>query len=224
MAIELVAFDLGSTLFEYKNMPLSWADYYKTAFEYVNNALSLGVSDEKINHAEYVMKMFNPRINPREIDYPPEFIFASALDGWNVPDLNSAINLFFESFNLKTEIYPDSIPVLAALKQKGVTLAALTDVPSGMPDSLYKKGIECLLPCFDDYLSSCSLGVRKPNPHGLTLLMQKYKLLPNEVLFVGDEDKDFETAKNANCWFIRVDKNKKHEKSIQTVEKLLELF
>ncbi len=80
------------------------------------------------------------------------------------------------------------------------------------------------MPCFDDYLSSCSLGVRKPNPHGLTLLMQKYKLLPNEVLFVGDEDKDFETAKNANCWFIRVDKNKKHEKSIQTVEKLLELF
>ena len=196
----------------------------KTAFEYVNNALSLGVSDEKINHAEYVMKMFNPRINPREIDYPPEFIFASALDGWNVPDLNSAINLFFESFNLKTEIYPDSIPVLTELKQKGVTLAALTDVPSGMPDSLYKKGIKCLLPCFDDYLSSCSLGVRKPNPHGLTLLMQKYKLLPNEVLFVGDEDKDFETAKNANCWFIRVDKNKKHEKSIQTVEKLLELF
>ena len=54
--------------------------------------------------------------------------------------------------------------------------------------------------------------------------MQKYKLLPNEVLFVGVEDKDFETAKNANCWFIRVDKNKKHEKSIQTVEKLLELF
>ena len=201
MAIELVAFDLGSTLFECKNMPLSWADYYKTAFEYVNNALSLGVSDEKINHAEYVM-----------------------LDGWNVPDLNSAINLFFESFNLKTEIYPDSIPVLTELKQKGVTLAALTDVPSGMPDSLYKKGIKCLLPCFDDYLSSCSLGVRKPNPHGLTLLMQKYKLLPNEVLFVGDEDKDFETAKNANCWFIRVDKNKKHEKSIQTVEKLLELF
>ena len=132
--------------------------------------------------------------------------------------------MFFESFNLKTEIYPESIPVLTALKQKGVTLAALTDVPSGMPDSLYKKGIKCLLPCFDDYLSSCSLGVRKPNPHGLTLLMQKYKLLPNEVLFVGDEDKDFETAKNANCWFIRVDKNKKHEKSIQTVEKLLELF
>lgn len=224
MAIELVVFDLGSTLFEYKNMPLSWSDYYKTAFESVNKTLSLGVGEDKILHAEYVMRMFNPRINPREIDYTPEFIFSSALDGWNVPDLDSAINAFFESFHLQIEIYPESIPTLSALKQKGVKIAALTDVPSGMPDSLYKKGISSLLPYFDDYLSSCSLGVRKPNSHGLNLLMQKYKLLPNEVLFVGDEDKDLETAKNANCYFIRLDKNKKHEKSIQTVEKLLELF
>ena len=41
--IKLFVFDLGGTLMEYKGMHLSWTGYYKSAFEYVNSQLKLGL-------------------------------------------------------------------------------------------------------------------------------------------------------------------------------------
>lgn len=223
MGIELIVFDLGGTLFEYVDMPLSWIDYYKTAFEYVSDKLSLNMSDEAIEKSVQVMRLFNPRINPREIDYDPSFIFMNAFNGWGIADIDNAIELFFESFHLKTKIYDDSISTLKALKQKGILVCALTDVPCGMPDELYKKGISDLLPYFDDYLSSCSLGYRKPYPYGIDYLEAKYGLASNEILLIGDEPKDFDTANNANCYFIFIDRNGKQPNTITNLSPILEL-
>lgn len=223
MGIELIVFDLGGTLFEYVDMPLSWIDYYKTAFEYVSDKLSLNMSDEAIEKSVEVMRLFNPRINPREIDYDPSFIFMNAFNGWGIADIDTAIELFFESFHLKTKIYDDSISTLKALKEKGILVCALTDVPCGMPDELYKKGISDLLPYFDDYLSSCSLGYRKPNAYGIDLLEAKYGLASKEILLIGDEPKDFDTANNANCYFILIDRNGKQPNTITNLYPILEL-
>lgn len=224
MAIELIVFDLGSTLFEYENMPLSWVDYYESAFKFVNKRLNCNASFEQIDRAVAVMKMFNPRINPREIDFEPEFIFEKAFEGWGIDDLNMAIELFFDSFNLKTRIYDDSISSLKALKKSGCTIAALTDVPSGMPDEYFKKYIPQLLLHFDDYISSCSSGYRKPNPYGIDFLRAKYGLANDEILFIGDEDKDLETAKQANCYFIRMDRKGSKPNSISDLSQIVELI
>lgn len=35
--MKAIVFDIGGTLMEYKGMPLSWLDYYKTAFEFVRS-------------------------------------------------------------------------------------------------------------------------------------------------------------------------------------------
>lgn len=224
MAIELIVFDLGCTLFEYENMPLSWVDYYETAFRYVNEKLCCNADEEQINDATSVMKMFNPRINPREIDFEPEFIFGRAFNGWNISDLDKAIELFFESFKLKTRIYEDSVSSLKALKECGCILAALTDVPSGMPDEYFKRGITDLLPLFDDYISSCSCGFRKPNPYGIDYLRTKYNLCYDEILFIGDEDKDLETAHQANCYFIRMDRQGSLPNSVSDLSQIVELM
>lgn len=44
--MKVIVFDIGGTLMEYKNMPLSWLDFYKEAFRYVCNELSLTITEE----------------------------------------------------------------------------------------------------------------------------------------------------------------------------------
>ena len=45
-------------------------------------------------------------------------------------------------------------------------------------------------------------GCRKPDPLMLHNLMNKYRVSPEEVLFVGDRDADEKAAENAGCDFI----------------------
>ena len=43
--MKVIVFDIGGTLMEYKNMPLSWLDFYKDGFRYVCSKFCL-----KTNH------------------------------------------------------------------------------------------------------------------------------------------------------------------------------
>jgi putative hydrolase of the HAD superfamily len=36
--VKVIIFDLGGTLMEFKGMPNSWVDYYKTAFTAIKNS------------------------------------------------------------------------------------------------------------------------------------------------------------------------------------------
>ncbi len=63
--MKLIVFDIGGTLMEYKNMPLSWLDFYKDGFHYVCNELSLSITENDIDKSFDVLKSYNPRINPR---------------------------------------------------------------------------------------------------------------------------------------------------------------
>ncbi len=72
--MKAIVFDIGGTLMEYKGMPLSWLDYYKTAFEFIRSELDLDITDDDIDKSFEVMKSYNPRINPREYDVSPEVI------------------------------------------------------------------------------------------------------------------------------------------------------
>ena len=53
--------------------------------------------------------------------------------------------------------------MLQKLKEKGYTMAALTDLPSAMPDEIFRRDISELLGYFDYYVSSTVAGYRKPN-------------------------------------------------------------
>ena len=55
------------------------------------------------------------------------------------------------------EIYPETINVLQKLK-KGYTIAALTDLPSAMPDEIFRRDISELLGYFDYYVSATVAG------------------------------------------------------------------
>lgn len=207
--MKIIVFDVGGTLMEYTGMPLSWVDYYKEGFRKLADSIGYDASDEEIEKSFQIMKALNPRINYREIEYSPEYIFSKALGDWKtgVP-LNEMISLFFDAMDLNAEIYPDSIETLKRLKGEGYTLAMLTDLPQGMPDEMFKESIRELLVYIDFYVSSQSCGYRKPNAMGLKLIAEKYGVPVKSLIFIGDEEKDGQAAISAGCKFCKIDRNK----------------
>lgn len=205
--IKIYVFDIGGTLMEYKDMPNSWVDYYEPCFRFADKKLKLGLSETQISQAVETLKKYNPRLHYHENDYPPEIIFGEIVKQWekNI-ELHSLITSFFENMDLKSVIYDDTIYVLSELKKLGKNIAVLTDVAVGMPDELHKEYFKELLPHFDMYISSISCGYRKPNPAGLIQIAEKYNVTAKDMIFIGDESKDIETAKKFGCKSILIDK------------------
>ncbi len=211
MRFKAIVFDIGGTLMEYKGMPLSWLDYYKTAFEFVRSELDLDITNDDIDKSFEVMKSYNPRINPREYDVSPEVIFSEATAHWHGEfSIDDVMDRFFYSMNLTAYIYPETIDFLDRLKAKGYKIAALTDVAIGMPDELHKSYFPELLTYFDMYVSSVSCGYRKPNPKGLQDIAEKFGVTANEMIMIGDEKKDIKTAKRFGCKAVLIDRQNRN--------------
>ena len=209
--MKVIVFDIGGTLMEYKNMPLSWLDFYKDGFRYVCSELSLNITENDIDKSFEVLKSYNPRINPREVDVTPEVIFGEATAHWQGAfTLSDVINKFYESMDLTAYIYPETFDFLDKLKAEGYIIAALTDVAIGMPDELHKSYFLELLPYFDMYVSSISCGYRKPNPKGLSDIAENFGVTSYEMIMIGDEEKDIKTAKRFGCKSVLIDRRNRN--------------
>ncbi len=207
---KIIVFDVGGTLMEYINMPFVWLDFYPEALDYAISKLGINPTKEQSEAALETLRKFNPKVNYREKDYAPEYIFGKATESWDFEfSLRDLIYAFFESMNLTPYIYPETIPVLEELKQRGYTICTLTDVATGMPDELHKSYFKELLPYFDFYVSSITCGMRKPNTTGLKLIEKKYGVLMSEFVMIGDEEKDIKTAKNAGCKSVLIERKKR---------------
>lgn len=206
--IKTVVFDIGGTLMEYKNMPNVWIDFYTSAFNHVNHVLKLNLNAEDILQSVEKLKYYNPRVRYREVDYAPDMIFKDVTAHWNCSFLlDDVIDVFFSSLKLQPYIYPETIEVLNALKSKGYHIATLTDVATGMPDELHKSYFQQLMPYFDMYVSSSSCGYRKPNPKGLIDIAEKFNIDADNMIFVGDEEKDIAVAKRFGCCCALIDRH-----------------
>ena len=230
MSYKVIVFDIGGTLMEYKNMPLSWLDFYKDGFRYVRSELSLTITENDIDKSFEVLKSYNPRINPREIDITPEVIFSESTAHWQgKSELSDVINKFYESMNLTAYIYPETLDFLNKLKAKGYIIAALTDVAIGMPDELHKSYFPELLSYFDMYVSSISCGYRKPNPKGLSDIAEEFSVSASEMIMIGDEEKDIKTAKRFGCKSVLIDRRNRNidfeqDYTVTDLNELLEIL
>lgn len=222
----VVVFDLGGTLMEYEGMPLSWIPYYEAGMAAVNQNLGLELSQEELEDAVRVLKEYNPRFRPREVEYPPEQIFSDATARWSrKAELKQVVEEFFRGIKLVPRIYEDTLPGLRCLREEGYNLACLTNLPSAMPDSLFRRGISQLVDALDLYVSSETCGFRKPNGAGLAKIADYFQVSVGSLLFVGDEEIDAQTARNAGCSFIWMDRQNpggpgEKENSVSAVEEL----
>ncbi len=220
--MKVVVFDLGGTLMQYAGMPQSWVDFYYEGFEAIIQKFKFQISPEVVEKSFEMLKEFNPRINNREIEYSAEYIFTKVLEPWhmNIP-IQSCLETFWSGLQLEAEIYPETISVLQKLRERGYVIAALTDLPSAMPDEIFRRDISELLGYFDYYVSSSIAGYRKPNCRGLQMISEKFATPMTELFFVGDEEKDRKTALNANCNFVWIQRTEKNEQSIESLYELL---
>lgn len=175
--MKVLVFDLGGTLMEYEGMPYSWVEYYEKAFEKVNDEFDLNLSKEDIQKSCEVLKSKNARVVYREVEYSPEVIFTAVTEHWRKKaDINAVINSFYRGHELKPIIYDDTIDSLERLIKKGVKIAALTDLPTAMPDEIFRKDIADLLKYFDLYVSSLTCGFRKPSKNGLLYIANHFNI------------------------------------------------
>lgn len=200
--VKAVVFDLGGTLMEYKGMQLNWEEYYYRGIQNVDRSNELNLSEEEILEAVRVLKAYNPRNSGRQEEIAPEVIFKDATAGWKTrTEIGKIIEDFFSGMSLEAMVFDYSEMILRKCKEDGLFVACLTDLPNGMPDALFRKTITTIEPLLDLYVSSQNCGVRKPNKKGLEYIAYEFGIDVSEILFVGDEKKDEETAKNAGCSF-----------------------
>lgn len=205
--IKNIVFDVGGTLMTYKNMPNIWIEFYKSAFVFVKEKLDLEISDIDIEKSIEILRGYNPKVNYREKDISPEKIFTDATAHWSAEfKLSDVINTFFSSLKLEPYFFSESIQVLNKLKSDGYKIAVLTDVATGMPDELHKSYLTDLLPYFDLYVSSFSCGFRKPNPKGLIDIADYFGCNSDNIIFIGDEEKDIITAERFGCISVLINR------------------
>lgn len=210
---------------QYVGMPHSWVDFYYNGFETIIQKFKVHIPQKVVLQSVQMLKEFNPRVNYREIEYPAEYIFTKVLENWHIEiPIQSCIETFWSGLQLKAEIYSETTNVLQKLKKKGYAIAALTDLPSAMPDEIFKRDIPELMHYFDYYVSSSIAGYRKPNCRGLQMISEKYAIPITELFFVGDEEKDRKTAINANCKFVWIQRTEKNKESIHNLYELLEVL
>lgn len=92
--------------------------------------------------------------------------------------------------------YPFEIETLKALKEKGYLLGVVTN--KGLPLTLYSLEICHIDSLFDVIVSADDVKDPKPNPSGINKALEKLNIKDKkEVLYLGDNDIDYETASNA---------------------------
>jgi Predicted hydrolase (HAD superfamily) len=229
--IDVVAFDIGGTLMEYVGMPYSWVDYYRSAFETVRDILGIDLTNKDIEKSCEILTKFNARVFYREIEYTPQYIFDQVTAHWNCHiDLELILKVFFEGFRLRAVVYDETYAILRYFHENKFYTAVLTDLPTAMPDEYFKRDISNFIDELDYYVSSLSCGFRKPNKSGLMQIAEHFRITPNQMIFVGDEEKDIKTALNAGmksvllCRDIITCKNYGQDYTITTLGELINII
>jgi putative hydrolase of the HAD superfamily len=212
MTIRGVGFDLGDTLLFYRDTPLNWTALYPKALARVAAAGGAKPTPEEFAAAGEILKRYNTRLVPRAHEVTAAEILWGVLQAWNVTDhlrLPPAIEAFFTFFQQRMDVYPDTIPTLNWLRQSGISMGILTDVPYGMPRAfvmhdLENAGISSLI---DTVITSVEVGFRKAEPAGYLALTSRLQLAPGEMLYVGNEAKDVIGAVRSGMGAVFLDRD-----------------
>ena len=205
MSTKLLIFDLDGTL----------ADTLITIRDSVNMALEkhqlpLRTYDEVMwaigNGARELMR----RSVPTELSTDQDFIDRI------YEDYTEAYNKTFANIN---GCYPFVSEVLHTLKERGYTLAVL----SNKPDFYTKRIVETL---FSDGTVSFAAGQtslpRKPDPTVPLMIAERFGVSPQECAFIGDSDVDVMTAKNSGMTAVACSWGYRPKEALQDADYIID--
>ncbi len=136
--------------------------------------------------------------------YPKTEEIIALFGNWDAPkilghsNLELATNKVLEFVNKKVrdvETYDSSLDVIKKLHDEGIKVGIITS--SKLRTLTKTRAYEKLKPFVDIILSAEDVINHKPHPEIIQLGLDKLSLKQNEVIMVGDSDKDLGAAKNA---------------------------
>ena len=131
--------------------------------------------------------------------------------------LAGAIDAFFAHEEAHWFAYPEAIPVLRTLSDRGLRLGMLSNATH---DPLIQRLVDRLgfRPWLDPALSSAKTGIRKPDPAAFAPILDAWGLPPASVVMVGDTlDADILGAQRAgmsSVWFRSREDARQEESAI----------
>ncbi|HXP90001.1 MAG TPA: HAD family hydrolase [Fibrobacteria bacterium] len=190
--LKAITFDLGDTLLYYEGVPLNWSLHYHPGLTRGFEAADISMTESMLDLGAQVLTKYNTRLHPREVEYSAERIFSEICESIAVdPTWQEAIsNGFFSYFQQKAILYPDTIAALTVLKERGCRIGILTDVAYGMPKAFVERDISPFRDWVDVLLTSVDVGCRKPSPCGFRKLSEALGTPPDQMVYVGNEEKD----------------------------------
>ncbi|MDE6725601.1 MAG: HAD family hydrolase [Ruminiclostridium sp.] len=204
--IKAVGFDVGHTLIRYNN-PLNWRSLYKAGLENAAAAADIVLSEDMVISAEENLLKYNTRVNYREWETSSDRIFNEILESWGIKtDLYTLKKGFYSFFKADAAPYPEAVEVLEKLKRHGIKTGVLTDVAYGMDNEFSLADISMLSHLIDIAFTSVDVGYRKPNSAGFLKLLEYFKVSPDEMIYVGDEEKDIVGAKKLGIVSALIDR------------------
>ena len=210
MKIKAISFDLGDTLVYY-GQPLNWSNNYKNALEKGFYSINRISTEYDYNNCIKILSKYNTRINPRENEINSDQIFNEIMGILKISKSEKEIfeKEFFGYFLQDNKIYDDTEEVLDDIKKHNLKTGILTDVPYGRVKGFIAEEINSINRNVDIILSSVDVGYRKPNITGYRLLAKKLGIETNEMVYIGNEEKDIIGANNAGMLSILINRTDK---------------
>lgn len=207
MAIKAIGFDIGGTLVNY-HKPLNWSASYHDAIKFMCEKNNINYTEEKFQKAKSVLEKYNTRINPREEEVSSDIIFGEIFEKWseNVDKLQESKKAFYTFFQREVTLYEDAIILLEYCKNNNIKCSVYTDVAYGMDDEFSLKDIEEIENYIDLKLTSENVGYRKPHKKGFEIMLERFHCEPEEMMFVGDEQKDIVGARSVGMKTILINR------------------
>lgn len=209
--IRAICFDLGDTLIHYEGIPLNWSQHY-------SNALCIGMkknnyvwNEKELDECSKILMKYNTRAHPRNNEISAEIIFSEIASYLNIDkeQSNVLMECFYNYFQQRSILFEDVETTLKSIKDFGIKVGILTDVAYGMPNSYVLKDIEKIKQYIDVVLTSVDVGYRKPMTNGYCDMAKKLDVFPNEMIYVGNEEKDIVGANRANAISVFINRTDK---------------
>lgn len=89
--------------------------------------------------------------------------------------------------NYFDSLFPDTLPILNRLKERGVPLGILSNYGTHLLDLLPKLGI---FDYFDFIIVSAIVGITKPDPRIFRIAIEEAGVPPEQILYIGDNPVD----------------------------------
>lgn len=205
--ITTVFFDLGDTLWHFPNMPpretirketvrrirellASWGHHFEGERFYLGRDIRLAVEEEteRAFHGDCVDPKYPELCRRVAARHDLEVTPNQGEDLWDAWNLGGAL--------LGRELFPDVLPTLGWLRDRGIRIAAVTNRGFSGPrfhEELRDLGLEDL---FEETVISCDVGYMKPHPRIFQHALELMRVEPAETAMVGDSLRaDVEGAK-----------------------------